>query len=52
MGLFRHTKNNNIPLIIDLVPKWILESSYKQHNNVNSLFSEHLRRYWLLVIKW
>ncbi len=36
MGLFRRTKNNNKPLIrqiIDLVPRWILESSAKQHNS-------------------
>jgi hypothetical protein len=36
MGLFRRNKNNNKPLlgqIIDLVPRWILESCIKKHQS-------------------
>lgn len=36
MGLFKRTKNNNKPLIrqiIDLVPRWMLESCAKQHKS-------------------
>lgn len=36
MGLFRRTKNNNKPLlkqIIDLVPRWLLNSCIKQHRS-------------------
>ena len=36
MGLFRRNKNNNKPLlgqILDLVPRWILESCIKKHQS-------------------
>ena len=36
MGLFRRTKNNNKPLIrqiIDLVPRWMIENCSKQHKS-------------------
>jgi hypothetical protein len=36
MGLFRRNKNNNKPLlgqIVDLVPRWILESCIKKHQS-------------------
>jgi hypothetical protein len=36
MGLFRRNKNNNKPLlgqILDLVPRWILESCIKKHES-------------------